>query len=55
LEPFKEKEFLILNNEIFNKVLDILKDLAYQKFEQLSKELSTKTNNTDSTNDINTN
>jgi len=26
---------MTLNNEVFNKVLDMLKELAYQKFEQL--------------------
>ncbi|ORX81592.1 peptidyl-tRNA hydrolase [Anaeromyces robustus] len=40
LEPFKEKEFIIINNEIFNKVIDILKELAYKKMEQLTNKIS---------------
>ncbi|OUM65317.1 hypothetical protein PIROE2DRAFT_60113 [Piromyces sp. E2] len=39
LEPFKENEFIMLNNEIYNRILDILKDLAYKKFEQICDDL----------------
>lgn len=35
LEPFKPNEFLTINNEIFNKVIEILRELAYKKAEEI--------------------
>ncbi|ORX59889.1 peptidyl-tRNA hydrolase, partial [Piromyces finnis] len=39
LEPFKENEFEMINNEIYNRILDILKDLANKKFNQICNDL----------------